>query len=111
MKRCPFSWKECRNDCVLYRRGMRYFDNPLQTPIAFEECAVNIGIDCLENLIGRSIGQQKAQEQTRNEVAALKELFYNMAVQKQLEAAVEDRAIQLENKRKLEENVIEVGEN
>ena len=110
MKRCPFSWKTCKSDCVLFRKGLRYWDDPSKTPVAFEECALNIGVDCLENLIGRSIGQQKAQEQTRNETAALRELFFRMASQKQMDALVEDRAIQLENKRKLEENVVEVEE-
>jgi len=101
MGKCPFDKKDCKPTCVLYRKGMRYFDQPGKEPIAFEECAINIGVDCLENLIGRSIGQQKAAEQTRNEMAALKELFYALAAKK----AIED--LRSEGRR---EDVIEVTE-
>jgi hypothetical protein len=85
MGKCPFDKKDCKPTCVLYRKGMRYFDLPGKDPIVFEECAINIGVDCLENLIGRSIGQQKATEGTRNEMAALKELFYALAAKKAIE--------------------------
>ncbi len=77
MKRCPFNQKECKTDCVLYRRGLRYFEEKKE-PTPFEECAVNIGVDCLENLVGRSIGNQKAVEQTRNEMIELRNLFISM---------------------------------
>lgn len=112
MKRCPFSWKACKDDCVLFRKGVRYYDDPTKKPIAFEECALNIATDCLENLITRSIGQQKAQEQTRNETAQIKELFFRAAAQRQLDAIVEERAVQLEQKKPIMcEDVIEVRDN
>lgn len=81
MGKCPFDKKDCKNTCVLYRKGLRYFDDN-RKPEPFEECAINIGVDCLENMIGRSIGQQKAVEGTRNEMAALKELFYALVQRK-----------------------------
>jgi len=74
---CPFSKKECRNDCVLYRRGIRYFEDGRE-PIPFEECAINIAVDCLEALVQRSIGQQKATEQTRNEIHKLRGFFVDL---------------------------------
>ena len=84
MKRCPINRKECITDCVLYRKGLRYY-NDKKEPTPFEDCAINIGVDCLENLVGRSIGNQKATEQTRNEMSKLNELLYGMAKFKMLE--------------------------
>jgi hypothetical protein len=93
-RKCPFDKKSCKEGCVLYRKGLRYFDTPdengkIKPPIPFEECAINIGVDCLENLIGRAIGQQKATEQARNEMAAVKELFYVLASRKALAEKIE----------------------
>ena len=81
--KCPFGNRKCE-ECVLYRKGLRYFDDN-KKPEPFEECAINIGVDCLEKLIGRSIGNQKATEQTRNEMTKLNELLYGMAKVKLLE--------------------------
>jgi hypothetical protein len=81
--KCPFGNRKCE-ECVLYRKGLRYFDDN-KKPEPFEECAINIGVDCLENLVGRSIGNQKATEQTRNEMTKLNELLYGMAKVKLLE--------------------------
>ncbi len=81
---CPVRNKDCRSDCVLYRKGLRYFEGK-QEPEAFEECAVNIGVDCLESLVSRSIGSQKASEQTRNEVNKLNEVLFGLAKLKMLE--------------------------
>ena len=78
--KCPFGKVKC-NECVLYRKGLRYFDDGKE-PIPFEECGINIAIDCLENLITRSIGQQQATEQTRNEVSNLHQLFKVMAIKR-----------------------------
>ena len=64
---CPFTKKKCNKDCVFYRSGLRYFDDG-RKPEPFEECAFNIIADCLENLVQRSIGQQKATEQVRNQI-------------------------------------------
>ena len=81
--KCPFGKIKCE-ECVLYRKGLRHFDDS-RKPEPFEECAINIGVDCLENLVGRSIGNQKATEQTRNEMTKLNELLYGMAKVKLLE--------------------------
>ena len=86
--KCPFNKIKC-TECVLYRQGLRYFDDQ-RKPEPFEECAINIACDCLENMIGRSIGQQKAVEGTRNEIVALKELFYSLATRRALENRQED---------------------
>lgn len=81
---CPFDKKKCKEDCTIYRRGMRYFDDPSRKPEPFESCGLSVALDCLENLITRSIGQQKATEQARNEMAAMKELFFALASRKAL---------------------------
>lgn len=82
--KCPFGRIKCP-ECVLYRKGLRHFDDN-KKPEPFEECAINIGVDCLENLVGRSIGNQKATEETRNEMTKLNELLYGMAKIKMLES-------------------------
>ena len=68
---CPFTKKKCNPECVFYRKGMRYFDEPGKKPEPFEDCAINIAVDCLEALVERSIGQQKATEGTRNAISEL----------------------------------------
>lgn len=78
--KCPFKKINC-NECVLYRKGVRYFEDSRE-PIPFEECAINIAVDCLENLVGRSIGQQKATEEARNATLELGSFFSNMATRR-----------------------------
>ena len=80
---CPFIRGKCRKDCVLYRSGLRYFDDE-KKPVAFEECAINIMADCMENMVTRSIGQQKATEEMRNEFGGFNQ-FLSLAVKKSLE--------------------------
>lgn len=79
---CPFGAK-CET-CVLFRKGLRIFEDG-RKPEPVEECAINIGVDCLENLVSRSIGQQKATEQTRNEVVNLHQTFFDIARMKRIE--------------------------
>lgn len=81
--KCPFGRIKCK-ECIFYRKGLRYFEGKNE-PELFEECAINIAVDCLENLVGRSIGNQKATEQTRNEIVKLNELFHTIAKMKALE--------------------------
>ena len=100
MLKCPFDKKKCNIECVLYRKGIRYYegsgpDGLARTPQPFEDCAINIGVDCLENMVSRSISQQKATEQTRNELIALKELFYSLATRKALEAMHKNEIIEV----------------
>jgi hypothetical protein len=86
--KCPW-FKRCDPECVFYRKGLRYFEpvsgQPAQKPVPFEECAFVIGVDCLEQIVSRLIGQQKATEQTRNETHDLLDFFRGLASLKGLE--------------------------
>ena len=64
---CPFRGTSCKKDCVLFRSGHRYFSEPNKEPLYFEDCALNILTDCMENMIGRNIGLQQSMEGLRNE--------------------------------------------
>lgn len=75
---CPFSRKECNANCMLYRRGFRYFEDG-RDPEPFEDCGFNIAIDCLEGLVRRMIGNQRATEETRNQVYMLNKLIAGLA--------------------------------
>lgn len=83
---CPFWKKRCEKvkNCHLRRKGLRYFDDG-RKPEPFEECAFLLNCDLLENLVTRMIGQQKAMEGTRNEVANLSDFFKDLAQIKALE--------------------------
>lgn len=73
--KCPFNkMKPCDPQCGLYRKGMRYFDDN-RTPEAWEACTFTYMTDCVENIVMRSIGEQKGIEELRNEVRALNLLF------------------------------------
>lgn len=77
MKKCPFGFKK-HEDCAFYRRGVRIEDaTGKQTP--FEECAVNIIADCLENLVGRNIALQKEMNLMRNEAQTTNQIFNAIA--------------------------------
>jgi len=82
--KCPFNKIKCE-ECVLYRKGLRYFDGK-EKPEPFEECAINIACDCLENLVTRSIGNQKATEEARNSIKDLQAMFEALAKIKMLES-------------------------
>jgi len=83
MNKCPFGMKK-HEDCTFYRRGIRFTDDGKQTP--FEECAVNVIADCLENLVLRQIGLQKEMNQVRNEAENTNKIFTALSNrQKQLE--------------------------
>jgi hypothetical protein len=82
-KRCPWL-KKCDPECVFYRKGLRYFEDE-RKPIPFEECGFNIGFDCLEQLVSRSIGKQKATEEGRNKTHELLEFFKNMVAESKKE--------------------------
>lgn len=63
---CPFNkLRECDEKCVLYRKGIRYREDNTP-PTHFEECAINIACDCLENLVSRNIGLQQEMNHVRN---------------------------------------------
>ena len=85
---CPFIKGECNKECVFYRRGLKY-RNDGGKPEPFEECAINIAVDCLENLVLRQIGIQKATEQARNEMAKVGRILWQGMVQRADTAKVE----------------------
>lgn len=105
---CPFDKKTCKKTCELYRRGIRYWDDPKHKPEPFERCGLSIGIDCLENIITRSIGQQKATEQARNEMSAVKEILYAAAARKVIEDRVEEKKV-LESRRPIDSVEVETN--
>jgi len=67
--KCFIDKKLCNEQCVLYRKGLRYFDNQERSPEPFEECAINIMADGVENIISRTVGLQAEQNKVANTVA------------------------------------------
>jgi len=85
MEKCPFNEKLKCDKCRLLRRGVRFYEgNP--NPVPVEVCVFIHIAECLENQIMRSIGEQKATEQTRNEMMQMNTLFQGLANQKGLKA-------------------------
>lgn len=77
MGKCPFGMKSHKG-CAFYRVGVRIEDGTgKQTP--FEECAVNVIADCLENLVIRNISLQKEMNLVRNETETTNVIFANIA--------------------------------
>uniref|UniRef100_A0A6M3KEL2 Uncharacterized protein n=1 Tax=viral metagenome TaxID=1070528 RepID=A0A6M3KEL2_9ZZZZ len=66
--KCFIDKKSCNEQCVLYRRGLRYFDDK-RPPEPFEECAINIIADSVENIISRTVGLQAEQNKVANNIA------------------------------------------
>lgn len=66
--KCPFNkFKQCNPECVLYRKGMRYYEKDNRNE-PFEECAINILADSLENQVQRTFALQKEMGETKNAV-------------------------------------------
>ena len=65
--KCFIDKKPCNEGCVLYRKGLRYFDDK-RPPDPFEECAINIIADSVENIISRTIGLQAEQNKVANSI-------------------------------------------
>ena len=65
--KCFIDKKPCNEGCVLYRKGLRYFDDK-RPPEPFEECAINIIADSVENIISRTIGLQAEQNKVANSI-------------------------------------------
>lgn len=80
--KCPFGKIKCE-ECELNRSGVRFFDDGRKEP--FVRCTLHVVADCLENLVARSIGQQKAIEEVRNETNQLRAMFESLAQMKRLE--------------------------
>lgn len=90
MGKCPFGRFNKHEDCAFYRRGVRIIEaTGEQKP--FEECAVNIIADCLENLVSRNIGLQKEMNNVRNEAEATNGIFRALLAKSRLLS--EDRAM------------------
>jgi len=68
--KCFIDKKPCNEECVLYRRGLRYFDDK-RPPEPFEECAINIIADSVENIISRTAGLQAEQNKVANSIAGV----------------------------------------
>ena len=67
--KCFIDKKLCNEGCVLYRKGLRYFDGQNKPPEPFEECAINIIADSVENIITRTAGLQAEQNKVANNIA------------------------------------------
>jgi len=66
--KCFIDKKPCIKDCHLYRRGLRYFDGKDRPPEPFEECAINIIADSVENIVSRTLGLQAEQNKVANSI-------------------------------------------
>lgn len=67
--KCPLNkMKKCDPECVLFRTGIRYFDDPQKEPEPFKMCGINVLIDANENQIMRTIGLQAEMNRLRNNV-------------------------------------------
>lgn len=68
--KCPFrNFKPCDENCVFYRKGIRYTDDSRAEPIPFEDCAVNIIADNVEAMHNRAYMLQKEVGETKNIIA------------------------------------------
>jgi len=68
--KCPFrGLKPCSEECVLYRKGIRFSDDQKAEPFPFEECAINIIADNVEAIHNRSFMLQKEVGDTKNVMA------------------------------------------
>lgn len=64
---CPFTgFKPCRESCVFYRRGMRYFEDSDKAPEEFKDCAINAIVDNLEQMHNKVYTLQKEMGDTKN---------------------------------------------
>lgn len=74
--KCPFGLEK-HDECTFYRKGIRIVTglHGKEEHVPFEECAVNIIADCLENLVGRNISLQKEMNLVRGEVEKTNLIF------------------------------------
>lgn len=64
---CPFNQlKKCNKKCSLFRSGFRYKQNDPNTPIPFEDCAINIIADNAEVSHHRIFALQKEFGELKN---------------------------------------------
>lgn len=112
--KCPFNkFKNCiGKDCVLFRKGVRFFDDKTREPAPFEMCGLNVLIDAAENQIMRLLGVQKEVNVLRNNVertvSGLIELGNaRKAIEHEIEHKVTQRLLERKNS---EEDIIEIEE-
>ncbi len=75
MKKCPFrNFKKCSDECMLFRRGIRYTDESRTKSEVFESCAFNAQTDNIEVMSGKIYQSQKETGDMKN-VLAMKMLF------------------------------------
>ena len=79
-KFCPFIKEDCSADCVLYRAGLRYSEDPKIKPTPFAECTFNIIADCMEQMVMRSIGTQAGMDKVANQLLNLGDLAKRKAL-------------------------------
>jgi hypothetical protein len=66
---CPFrGFKDCSNQCKLFRRGTRTNDLTGETTFV-EDCSINVIADNIEMVHNRSFMLQKEVGQTKNVIA------------------------------------------
>lgn len=111
-RRCPFNkFKKCiGEDCVLFRKGVRFFDDKTREPAPFEMCGLNVLIDAAENQIMRLLGVQKEMNVLRNNVEQTTANLIKLGqAKKAIEHEIEHRVIQrLIEEGKPKEEIIEV---
>ena len=73
--KCFIDKKACNTQCVLYRKGLRYMDGDKKPPEPFEECAINIIADSVENIVSRMVGLQAEQNKVANSITTLSALL------------------------------------
>ena len=67
--KCPLNkFKECQDDCVLYRKGVRTNDLTNET-FPIEVCAFNVIADNIEALHNRTFCLQQEMGETKNVMA------------------------------------------
>lgn len=67
--KCPFrGFKECSNECVLYRKGTRY-NELTEEVIPIEICAFNVIADNIERMHNRTYMLQQEMGETKNVMA------------------------------------------
>jgi len=91
--KCPFSQTKCSENCVLFRKGFRYYDTEGKEPVLVEMCAINLIADCLENQITRTFALQKEMNLIRNSTDRAGDIFQ----------VILDRAEQINRNKQIEE--------
>lgn len=91
MAKCPFWKKPCERveSCHMRRVGLRYYDNG-RKPDPFEECAILLAVDLLENMTSRMVGVQGASESVRNQVNKVNQFIEQLKDLKSIKA-LEDK--------------------